>query len=245
MVKHMQDQKGFTLVELAVVMIIIGLLLAGILKGQEMIANARVSATVAQVKGIDAATTTFRDMFNSFPGDILASRLPNCLGQCNVDGNNNGIVGAVTTFNAAPLTEQISFFSQLAAADLIGGIDPNAGAASWGGWYPAAELSGGGFHVGFASGGAALTNQQPGTAAAVRRGHYLALHDTAGGGVNDTGFIIPQQAFRIDNKLDDGNPDAGSVLGAGSGSCAAAGPPPVYQEDQQGAECHIYVRFQQ
>jgi prepilin-type N-terminal cleavage/methylation domain-containing protein len=49
------SQAGFTLVELAIVMIIIGLLIAGVLKGQELIANARVTSTVAQVKAIDAA----------------------------------------------------------------------------------------------------------------------------------------------------------------------------------------------
>ena len=46
------SQAGFTLVELAIVMIIIGLLIAGVLKGQELIANARVTSTVAQIKAI-------------------------------------------------------------------------------------------------------------------------------------------------------------------------------------------------
>jgi prepilin-type N-terminal cleavage/methylation domain-containing protein len=55
------SQAGFTLVELAIVMIIIGLLIAGVLKGQELIANARVTSTVAQVKAIDAAISTFKD----------------------------------------------------------------------------------------------------------------------------------------------------------------------------------------
>ncbi len=47
------NQSGFTLVELAIVMIIIGLLIGGILKGQELVSNARVTSTVAQIKGID------------------------------------------------------------------------------------------------------------------------------------------------------------------------------------------------
>ena len=68
------SQAGFTLVELAIVMIIIGLLIAGVLKGQELIANARVTSTVAQIKAIDAATSTFKDTYQALPGIL---RTPN------------------------------------------------------------------------------------------------------------------------------------------------------------------------
>ena len=51
--KNMRGQAGFTLVELAIVMIIIGLLIAGVLKGQALIGNAKVTAQVAQVKSIE------------------------------------------------------------------------------------------------------------------------------------------------------------------------------------------------
>ena len=67
--KNMRAEGGFTLVELAIVMIIIGLLIAGVLKGQALIANAQVTATVAQIKSIEAATSTFRDTYASIPGD--------------------------------------------------------------------------------------------------------------------------------------------------------------------------------
>ena len=68
------SQAGFTLVELAIVMIIIGLLIAGVLKGQELIGNARVTATVAQIKGIDAATSTFKDTYSDLPGRYIKLR---------------------------------------------------------------------------------------------------------------------------------------------------------------------------
>ena len=69
------SQAGFTLVELAIVMIIIGLLIAGVLKGQELIGNARVTSTVAQIKAIDAATSTFKDTYAALPGDMTTPPL--------------------------------------------------------------------------------------------------------------------------------------------------------------------------
>ncbi|HMD55271.1 MAG TPA: prepilin-type N-terminal cleavage/methylation domain-containing protein, partial [Phycisphaerae bacterium] len=94
--KNMRAQAGFTLVELAIVMIIIGLLIAGVLKGQALIANAQVTSTVAQVKAIEAATTTFKDTYNALPGDlgpagVPALRLPNCAAApCSTAGNGDG-----------------------------------------------------------------------------------------------------------------------------------------------------------
>ncbi len=65
-----QSERGFTLVELAIVMIIIGLLIGGILKGQELINNARVSSTAAQAKAIESGISTFRDKYAGLPGDL-------------------------------------------------------------------------------------------------------------------------------------------------------------------------------
>jgi prepilin-type N-terminal cleavage/methylation domain-containing protein len=78
--KRLHSQKGFTLVELAIVMTIIGLLIGGILKGQELMQNARITATVAQVKSYSAAVTTFKDMYQATPGDMLnaGTRLVGC-----------------------------------------------------------------------------------------------------------------------------------------------------------------------
>ncbi len=63
------NQKGFTLIEIAIVLVIIGLLLGGVLKGQELIQNARVRNIIAQQDGIKAAFFGFQDRYRGIPGD--------------------------------------------------------------------------------------------------------------------------------------------------------------------------------
>jgi prepilin-type N-terminal cleavage/methylation domain-containing protein len=65
--KHMQ--KGFTLVEIAIVLVIIGLLLGGILKGQEMITQAKIKNIIADYSGISAAYHGYVDRYRAIPGD--------------------------------------------------------------------------------------------------------------------------------------------------------------------------------
>ena len=64
-----RTQKGFTLVEIAIVLVIIGLLLGGILKGQEMITQAKIKNVVADFSGISAAYYGYQDRYRAIPGD--------------------------------------------------------------------------------------------------------------------------------------------------------------------------------
>ena len=66
---NIQRQKGFTLVEMAIVLVIIGLLLGGILKGQELITSARVRNIADQNSGVQAAYYGFIDRYRQVPGD--------------------------------------------------------------------------------------------------------------------------------------------------------------------------------
>jgi prepilin-type N-terminal cleavage/methylation domain-containing protein len=60
---------GFTLVEIAIVLVIIGLLLGGILKGQEMITQAKIKNVVADLSGVSAAYYGYQDRYKALPGD--------------------------------------------------------------------------------------------------------------------------------------------------------------------------------
>ncbi len=232
--KSVRGEEGFTLVELAVVMIIIGLLVGGILKGQEMIANAQITSTVAQVKSIDAATSTFKDMFDAVPGDMLtpATRLPNCLAApCNAAGNGDNRL-ANAPF-AAVGGEAPQFFVHLSAADLLGGVSTSLPAGQWGGIYPEANIEGG-FIPGYWNGGLLGSN------ANAKRGHYLSMVFAVAVPAGASNTLTPAQAFRLDNKIDDGAGNSGSVFDNGN-ACSAVG---IYDEDNEAAICDLAIRFQ-
>ncbi len=65
-----KKQQGFTLIEIAIVLLIIGLLLGGVMKGQSMINSARVRSIANDLVGIETAWISFQDRYRSLPGDF-------------------------------------------------------------------------------------------------------------------------------------------------------------------------------
>lgn len=137
-------QKAFTLVELAVVVVIVGLLIGGLIKGQELVANSRLAGTMAQAKLFHAATTQFSNMYGHLPGDFpdAAFKLRGCNSNCAnaADGisDGNGFIGDRTTpriwkiysandavFHSpvnTPGDEKFLFWTHLLKAGLISGV---------------------------------------------------------------------------------------------------------------------------
>jgi prepilin-type N-terminal cleavage/methylation domain-containing protein len=112
----MKKQNGFTLIEIAIVLVIIGLLLGGVLKGQELITSARVRNLVSTQDGIKAAYFGFLDRYRALPGDYsgASANIPNC-GTCQ-DGNNDG---QILVFGA--IIESISTWEHLSKAGFMTG----------------------------------------------------------------------------------------------------------------------------
>jgi len=91
------NRKGFTLVELSIVLVIIGLLLGGVLKGKAMIDNAKQKRVKGDIDGIVAATYGYQDKYGFLPGDDPTdiSAAPLSVSGC-TGGNGDGLFSNTT-----------------------------------------------------------------------------------------------------------------------------------------------------
>ena len=117
-------QKGFTLVELAIVMVIIGLLMGAILKGQAMIEDARIKRVISDINGMSAAYFTYLDRYSALPGDD-----PNATARWAGVANGNGS-GAIAGNVNTPSGESLEAWQALRSAGLLSGNAFAVGAAA-------------------------------------------------------------------------------------------------------------------
>jgi len=110
--------KGFTLIEIAIVLVIIGLLLGGVLKGQELITGARVRNLISQQDGIKAAFFGFQDRFRALPGDYASAS--NNINNVSQNGNGNGRIENNATAPAFA-HEELLAWNHLTAAGFLNG----------------------------------------------------------------------------------------------------------------------------
>lgn len=128
-----QRQSGFTLVEIAIVLVIIGLLLGGVLKGTELIENSKIKRSINDINGISAAYYGYVDRFRQIPGDdgpiaSLQARGANWATITTASAGPNGILamgGRNAAFNN--INEQAGFWQHLRAAGFLSGDPASTG----------------------------------------------------------------------------------------------------------------------
>src|SRR6267378_2727245 len=117
-------QQGFTLVEIAIVLVIIGLLLGGILKGQEMITQAKIKNVIADFSGVSAAYHGYQDRYRAIPGDDPNAATRWTVPTAAVNGSGNGVVAGL--YNSALATDESRlWWDHLRRAGFVSGSGTN------------------------------------------------------------------------------------------------------------------------
>lgn len=205
----MHIKLGFTLIELSIVIVIIGLIVAAVVAGQEMVKQVKLRQVITDVGAYKIAINTFKLQYNGMPGDI--TNATNFFsGTANGDGN--GIIGDRFQTYSATHEEFYKAWQQMSLAEVINGSfdgSSNSGTVTVGVHVPASSLSNGGFN--FLGLNTFLKN------ALLLGSPYLA--ENVHGPILSGG-----DTATIDEKMDDGMPDTGIVYGwraqgLGAGTC--------------------------
>lgn len=223
--KHSYSKRAFTLIELSIVLVIIGLIVGGVLVGRDLIHAAEIRKTIKEKEGFDAAVNTFRLKYNALPGDITNAHQffgtacgdTTTSGETGCNGNGNGKIEETT--NAFFLAEEYKLWMHLSLAGLINGtytgrvadiMDPIAIAGEN---VPISSLKTMSWFA-VASG-----NAMSPWSSTSRNAYCL-------GEANNTNYCVPtmlvDDAYAIDSKIDDGLPESGKVFGDGAGDCYGA-----------------------
>jgi prepilin-type N-terminal cleavage/methylation domain-containing protein len=111
---------GFTLVEVAIVLVIVGLLLGGMLRAQELVYGAKVKSLANDFRAVPAYIYAYQDRFRAIPGDdrAAATHLPGAVAAAGTAGN--GLIDAAWNSTAAG-DESRLFWQHVRLANLASG----------------------------------------------------------------------------------------------------------------------------
>jgi len=183
------SQRGFTLVEIAIVLIIIGLLLGAVLKGQEMIEQSKIKRVINDFNAISAAVMTYKDRYGNLPGDDpnAATRWPAAAGRAAAaNGNGDGVIGGtLAQVLTGGANESGYAWQHLRLSGLVGGDVATAGTAQ----TPERTPFGSNYGLGSAGNAFGLGTQAPIFCAS----------------------LPAKAAEALDKQLDDGNPQSGNI----------------------------------
>jgi prepilin-type N-terminal cleavage/methylation domain-containing protein len=224
-VKANHTQLGFTLIELSIVLVIIGLIAGGVMLGKDLVEQAELRSAISDITHYTSAINQFKRKFSALPGDmrnatrfwgaanvtpaVCATTVGSGTQTCNGNGNGWIALGG----SAAEEYEKFRFWQHLANAGIIEGAysgvtGPNGTSEGVIGVnVPASRIQGAGYFIDHQ--GTVL----PGNTVwfPARYDNFLQFGAYSGSGL--IGRILkPEQALFIDSKLDNGLPHTGIVI---------------------------------
>ncbi|MET0155035.1 MAG: prepilin-type N-terminal cleavage/methylation domain-containing protein [Rickettsiales bacterium] len=214
--------KGFTLVELSIVIIIVGLIVTGVIGGQRLIQQAKLRTLISDKTDVETAVNNFRIEFRAVPGDMrnADSFWPACGGSanaCNGDGNKH--IDYADGNDAAD--ESYTAWTHLAnSGHYPGAFTGDSDATSKAGvTVPEASFKQGVVIT-------LLYDADLPSDPTFFSGNVILFGGATGAAtLSDVPFLLPSQAMSVDAKIDDGQPDAGRVfaLDGSAASCINTG----------------------
>jgi prepilin-type N-terminal cleavage/methylation domain-containing protein len=222
----MSGRKGFTLIELSIVLVIIGLIVGGVLTGRDLIRAAELRSVAKQSEEFNTAVNTFRLKYNGIPGDLINATqfgwvLPDQgFGVSGGDGLLQSTNGATEGSIVIPGMETSHFWYQLANSGLIKfglSIPPTARLSDSlqnTGWIksylPTTKENQSNFWLVWNENGVNYYSIFGLEAVQYTYGSALASSQATNNGINPA--FSPVDARQIDEKLDDGKPNSGFIL---------------------------------
>lgn len=210
-------QSGFSLVELSIVLVILGLLVGGILAGQSLIRAAELRAITTEQQRFNTAMSAFRDKYFAIPGDFRATTTGFSATTWIGQGDGDAMIETTAT---ATTNEYSLAWIHLSAAGLIEGTYTNIADTTFtiGTHNPRSKVGGAGWNINYI-GSIATT-----PTANYFEGNYGNAF-LFGGGTSatlPTAVLKPEEAWNLDTKVDDGKPATGMVLSLERDARAAA-----------------------
>ncbi len=208
-------KKGFTLVELAIVLVVIGLITGGVLAGSELIQASKISSVAAEMQKYQTAYNKYKEQYGAAPGDhsraydYWGTDCASTEGACNGDGDRS-IEGFALS------GESVMFFRHLFLADMIDEDLSGTGTLEIGTNLPTLDMTGitlavhslqrstllsaGGFNIG-------------------PKANFITTAKLNSSAQPYDPQFTPAIAKKIDTKLDDGSPGTGNFIATGGSSC--------------------------
>lgn len=214
-----RGERAFTLIEMSIVLVIIGLIVAGVLVGRDLIRSSTLLKTISEVNTYNTAVTAFREKYGNLPGDMPRAVANTFFDFSSFSGSNGACDGSP---NGVLLnSESICFWVELSLAKMsafrprassctalfFANEDEEGYTAPQSRYSDAAgfkAINTGGWWTGAAATNRFLLASRGGPA-------YGCAYRFVGGAVT------PKDAYDIDIKIDDGSPNNASTLDAGSG----------------------------
>lgn len=188
---------GFTLVELSIVLVIIGLIIGSILVGRELIRTSELRKIASEFEKYETAINSFRGKYRGYPGDYRKAVIH--LGATTADGNGNG---KVEDASVGPPYEFMLVWEHLALAGMVGGDFDGSTPPVLGVNTPASKaFENGGYSFFFES----VPVYQD------KQGHMLEIGGAGIAQYQDGPLLSPEDAYRLDVMMDDGAADSGRI----------------------------------